>query len=356
MGKHWRKYRVGKYRLGQLNGQAVVVWTDEEGQTHRRRLGHVASEIEARVALDRWVKAATLLRERQSKTVEEVFDAYRADREKDGKQVANFDWHWKALAARFAAMDVAEVTADVCRDYATLRMDQGKSAGTVWTELTLLRSCINWAFKRNVIARCPYVWVCAKPEPKQRVMSEAEVLALLDACVYPHTRLFVILAMTTGARSAALCELKWSSVDFEAGTIDLRRHEPENPLSKKVRKGRSIVPMSDEARAALSEARTGALTSHVIEWDGEPIKKIRKGFEAAVRRAGLVDVTPHTLRHTCLTWLDEGDIPMQRIAKFAGHKDARTTERIYAKPGVDTLRPAAEVIDMRLRRDKTQKK
>lgn len=355
MGKHWRKYQVGKYRLGQLKGQAVVCWT-EAGQTHRRRLGVVSSEIEARAALDRWVRAATLLRERQSKTVQEVFDAYRADREKDGKQVANFDWHWKALKTRFAGMDVDDITADVCRDYATTRMDQGKSAGTVWTELTLLRSCINWALKRGVIPRAPYVWVCAKPEPKQRVMSEAEVLALLDACTYPHTRLFVLLAITTAARSGALFDLTWNRIDFEAGTIDLRRHEPDNPLSKKVRKGRSIVPMSDEARAALSEAQKGALSDHVLEWDGEPIRKVDKSFRAAVARAELIDVTPHTLRHTVLTWLDEGDIPMQRIAKYAGHRDVRTTERIYAKPRVDTLRPAAEVIDMRLRRDKTQKK
>lgn len=352
MGKHWRKYRVGRYRLGQLKGQAVVCWTDEKGQPHRRRLGEFDSEIEARAALDRWVRAATLLRERQSKTVQQVFEAYRADREKDGKQVHNFDWHWKALSPRFASMDVDDITADVCRDYAKQRLDQGKSAGTVWTELTLLRSCVNWALKRNVIPRAPYVWVCAKPAPKQRVMSEAEVLALLDACTFPHTRLFVILAMTTAARSAALCELKWSAIDFEAGTIDLRRHEPDNPLSKKVRKGRSIVPMSDEARAALSEALKGALSEHVIEWNGEPIKKIRKSFDNAAERAGLVDVTPHTLRHTCISWLDDGDIPMRRIAKYAGHKDERTTSRIYAKPRVDTLRPAAEVIDMRLRRTK----
>jgi integrase len=297
-----------------------------------------------------------LLRERASKTVQEVFDAYRADRDKDGKQVHNFDWHWKALRSRFASMDVDDITADVCRDYAKTRMDAGKSPGTVWTELTLLRSCINWALKRNVIPRSPYVWVCAKPEPKQLVMSEAQVIALLDACTFPHTRLFVILAMTTGARSTAICELKWSAIDFEAGSIDLRRHEPDNPLMKKVRKGRSVVPMSDEARAALSEAQKGALSEYVIEWDGEPIKKIRKSFMKAVADAKLKGVTPHTLRHTCLTWLDEGDIPMARIAKFAGHRDERTTSRIYAKPRVETLRPAAEVIDMRLRRDKSQKK
>ena len=113
--------------------------------------------------------------------------------------------------------------------------------------------------------------------------------------------------------------------------------------------------MTQEARAALKEAQKGALTNHVIEWDGAPVKKIRKGFTAAVVRAGLgKDITPHVLRHTVLTWLDEAGIPMERISRLAGHGDVSTTRRIYAKPRVHTLQPAADVIDQRIGRDSAQ--
>lgn len=45
----------------------------------------------------------------------------------------------------------------------------------------------------------------------------------------------------------------------------------------------------------------------VIEWNGKPVRSVRKGFEAAVKAAGLsADVTPHILRHTCATWLMQG--------------------------------------------------
>lgn len=74
MGKRWRKYAVGKYRLGHLNGQAVVVWEDEAGP-HRRRLGVCVSEVEARAKLDLWVSRVTLLKERESKTVRKAFMA-----------------------------------------------------------------------------------------------------------------------------------------------------------------------------------------------------------------------------------------------------------------------------------------
>ena len=119
------------------------------------------------------------------------------------------------------------------------------------------------------------MWVPTKPPPRDRVLTQDEVLRLLDACVMPHVRLFVLLALTTGGRSAALLELEWSRVNFEAGTINLKRVEVVNPLTKKVRKGRAVVPMNGLARA--QEAKAAAISDHVIEWNGEPIKKIRKG-------------------------------------------------------------------------------
>lgn len=353
MGKRWRKYSAGpngKYRLGQLHGEAVVCWRDAPGaKPHRRRLG-VFTEVEGRAKLDNFARGVTLLRERETKTVEDVWDAYKADREKDGKLIANFDNDWKALKPRFASMNVDAVEADVCRDYAEARDKLGKSASTIWTELTRLRSCLNWAFKRNVIGIKPYVWVPTKPDGRTRVMTEEEVLALLDACKMPHVKLFVVMAISTAGRSGAICQLKWDKIDFEAGTIDLRSSVKPNVLTKRVQKGRAFVAMTAEARAALTEAKQGALTDYVIEWDGEPVKKVRKAFMAAVKAAKLEDVTPHVLRHTVISWLDEDGIPMERISKLAGHRDVNTTRKIYAKPGVKVLKPAADIIDLRLKR------
>lgn len=348
MGKHWRKYAVGPYRLGQLKGQAVVTWTDASGP-HRRRLGRAATEVEARALLDAWVRTVSVVRAQASQTVGELWAAYAADRISDGKQSRNFEDSWKPLSHRFASLPVDAITADVCRDYTRARIAQGVSQGTVWTELTKLRSCINWAVKRRAISYPPpYVWLPSKPPPKSRVLTEAEAIRLIDACVMPHVRLFVILALTTGARSTALLELTWDRVDLERLTLDLRQAEVVDPLTKRVRKGRAVVSITETARAALVEAKAGALSDHVIEWDGEPIKKIRKGFAEATRRAGLADVTPHTLRHTAASWLASDGVDMERIARLLGHRDPKTTRTIYAKPDVDHEGP--KVLDLRLRR------
>lgn len=349
MGKRWRKYNVGKYRLGQLHDQAVVVWKDEAG-AHRRRLGVATSEINARSLLDAWVRRVNLIKADESETIGAIWHAYEADRLQDGKQASNFRESWKSLAPRFADLPLEALTADVCRDYTRQRIAEGVSQGTVWTELTKLRSCLNWAQKRRVIRLAPYVWIPSKPPPKQRVLEPEEAIRLIDACVMPHVRLFVILALTTGARSGALVGLTWNRVDLDGMTIDLREPAAIDPLTKRVRKGRGVVPITSVALAALSEAKAGALSHHVIEWDGEPVLKVRKGFMAAAARAGLDDVTPHTLRHTAASWAVNGGASMEFTSKLLGHRNPETTRQIYAKPDVESLRPAAEVIDMKIRR------
>src|SRR5262249_36748621 len=84
----------------------------------------------------------------------------------------------------------------------------------------------------------------------------------------------------------------------------------------------------------------------------------------AVRRAGLgwmeddptrpgkqrwaTDVTPHTLRHTSLTWLEEEGIPIEMISKLAAHSGTDITRQVYLHARPEGLRPAAEAIERRL--------
>lgn len=56
----------------------------------------------------------------------------------------------------------------------------------------------------------------------------------------------------------------------------------------------------------------------VVEWNGKPVNSVRKGFAAAARAAGLPDVTPHILRHTCATWLMQKGVNLWDAAGFLG--------------------------------------
>ena len=106
-----------------------------------------------------------------------------------------------------------------------------------------------------------------------------------------------------------------------------------------------MVPVNDTLREALERAREGAMTDYVIEWAGQPVKSIKRGFREAVKRAGLgADVTPHVLRHTAASWMAEAGVPMSEIAAVLGHRDSRTTERIYAKMSPEYLQKAVRAL------------
>lgn len=349
MGKRWPEYRVGAYRLRELNGEACAVWY-EYGKRRRFRLG-VKGYEQGRAALDRFARRQVVVQAASAHTVGELWDLYIADREMDGKGMEVFKHNWKALSKRFSDIPPEEIHADYCRAYARERFALGRAQATVWTELVRLRTCLQWAFKKGLISRMPDVWVPSSGESRDRVMTEAEVWRLLDACVSPHVRLFVLLAIASGGRHTAILELTWDRVDFENGQIDLRKKVTRDPMSKRGQKGRAIVAMNNLIRAALSEAKTGALTDHVIEWDGKPIRSVKTAFRAAVTRAGLGDdVTPHVLRHTVATWLTESDVDMKKISRFLGHRHMTTTEAVYSKPRVHYLRGAAKAVETRIRK------
>jgi len=345
MGK-WRKFEVGGYRLQRFGAQAAAVWRDADKVRRRVRLGVVATEAEARAALARFARDQNA--QSTGLTLAEIYDAYTRDRELDGKQVPAFRHNWTALGPTFGHLTTADVNADLCRDYAKSRLAAGRSQGTCWSELTRLRSALNWAHKRGVIERLPYVWVPQKPGPRDRVMTVDELERLLAACVMPHVRLFVLLGIGTAARTEALLELTWDRVDLERGIIDLRRPEPVNPLQKAAKKQRAVVAIDGALRAALSEAKAGALSDHVIEWNGTAVDSIATGFNAARRRSGIKGISPHTLRHTAASWAFADGQELERVSRFLGHRDVETTRRIYVHTDAQYVAPVAEAVALRL--------
>jgi integrase len=280
--------------------------------------------------------------------------------------MAIFEQNWKVLALRFASLAPSDIDADLCRSYARERFERGKlvkvrrgeeviaerrdiSPSTVWTELVRLRVCLEWAEERRLIEKAPYVWVPSPSEPRSRVLTEDEFWRLIDATKNPHVRLFMLLAIATGGRHTAILELTWDRVDFDAGVINLRKPVERDPMSKRSFKGRAVVAMNNLIRAALTEAEAGATTDYVIEWDGKPLKSVKKAFQRAVRDAGLTGVTPHTFRHTTATWLTEGDVDLAKVARFLGHRNVTTTEVVYSKPKGGQLAGAARVVELRLK-------
>jgi integrase len=62
-------------------------------------------------------------------------------------------------------------------------------------------------------------------------------------------------------------------------------------------------------------------------------------FRAAVKAAGITGMwTPRELRHTFVSLMSDSGVPVEEIARLAGHTSSRTTEIVYRHQ----LRPMIE--------------
>ena len=227
------------------------------------------------------------------------------------------------------------MTRSDCREYYKARKVLKRADSTIRTELELLRACL----KSHYGEAAPPTWVPPQSAPRDRFLTKEEVAKLLSHIATPHVRLFVILAVTTGARMSAILDLTWDRADIERGTIDYRpagRH--------RTNKRRTVVPFNDRAREALVEAREGALTSFVVEHAGERIASVKKAIRSAAIRSG-VPCSPHVFRHTSGVWMAEADVPMQKIAQYLGHTSMRVTEATYARYSPSFIRDASAALN-----------
>jgi len=270
-----------------------------------------------------------------SDRVSDLWKLYLADRRKDGRDVTRQQNAWKRLEPVFGRRLGTDINKDDCREYAGLRKRQGASSGTAKIELEYLRACLNLRYGRGN----NHVWTPPASAPRDRYLTREEIYRVLEHVGTPHVKLFIILAITTGARMSALLELRWKQVDLKHRTINFNQVGREQ-----TNKRRAVVRINDRAYSALEEAALGALTDWVIEWDGKPVKSIKKAIRKAAERSG-VACSPHVFRHTAGVWMAQADVPLQKIAQYLGHTSTRVTERTYARYSPSFMKDAAAALE-----------
>jgi len=353
------------------NPGARLEWRDErkvweilwfERGVRRRKSTGTDDRVEADRQLAAHITATGPVRPRDPNTrlIADVLDAYGTGRGADVADPERLGYAMLALLPFWGELKVGDVTETLCKAYARQR---GKADETVRRELTVLRAAINFDFEHGRLTRAVPVWLPPPGAPKDRWLTRNEAARLLLGArgfdVRPdvrredrspramhwqdtgHLALFVALGLYTAARKEAILSLRWPQVDFARGLIDL------NPPGRgRTAKGRPIVPIPRRLMTFLRLARRrGTDLGHVITFRGKPVLDIKKGFAAACERAGVPDVTPHTLRHTAATWMAQAGVPMRVISLYLGHTDSRTTERTYAHHSPDFLAPARDALD-----------
>ena len=262
---------------------------------------------------------------------------YLENRREAGKPGAErLMWAHKQLARHFGERPPDALTPEDAKFYAKRRRAEGVVDGTIRTEMQALVAALKWAHAKKKAAPPPILELPPRSPVRERWLNEAECERLIEACAKPHLKLFVQIALHTAARSGAILALTWDRVDFDGATLDFRV-----PGRRLTRKRRVQAPINDTLMAVLRAAHETRACEFVVEWGGEPVKRIKNGFAAAAQRAGFDDVTPHTLRHTAVTRMMQGGADVWQVAGVAG-MTIKVLEEVYGHHHPDGMRAAVK--------------
>lgn len=141
------------------------------------------------------------------------------------------------------------------------------------------------------------------------------------------------LLLLTGARLREILHLKWEYVDLDRGLLLL-------PDSKTGRKTIILNAAALEILAGLSR-----VSEYVVPGEDliKPRADLKRPWAAVSKRAGIVGVRLHDLRHTHASFGAGSGLGLPILGKLLGHTQAATTAR-YAHLDSDPLRRASDKI------------
>jgi integrase len=87
---------------------------------------------------------------------------------------------------------------------------------------------------------------------------------------------------------------------------------------------------------------------HVIEYKGGPVADIKRPWAEICAAAGFDDVTPHTLKHTAITWAIANGMSREDAASYYSTSSA-TIEATYWHHSPHYQKAAADITDKKAR-------
>jgi len=211
-----------------------------------------------------------------------------------------------------------------------------------------------------------------------RSLSLEQSLALLDAARESRLNAYVVLSLTVGIRTEEARELRWDHVDLDGGPGAIRPVPPSVAVWHSVRQGGDTKTAKSRRTLALPQTAIEALREHRKRqaedrlaagalWQdhglvfassiGTPLDgaNVRREFRKITQAAGVgPGWAPRDLRHTFVSLMSADGVPIEEIARLAGHNQTSTTELVYRHELRPVITTGAEVMDRILSRQAPQ--
>ena len=147
--------------------------------------------------------------------------------------------------------------------------------------------------------------------------------------------LALLLMGECGLRRGEATTLLWSDVDPSRAAVTIRGEVAKSGKSR-------TVPATKRLRSALMAAPPALPTARVC-----PISmpSLNVHFRQLADGLGMVDVTPHTLRHTFGHVMAESGVSVYVLRDLLGHSSVTTTEVYMGSASDRAMRAAIEQVE-----------
>lgn len=263
----------------------------------------------------------------------------------------------EALLPFWGLLPVSAIKAETCRRYARSRvtskgLPEGQtrpiSPGTIRRELGTLRAALEYCRSEGYLLSAPPVTLPDPPAAKERWLTRDEAARLIWAAWRgrrtQHLARFILIGIYTGTRKDAVLRLSFTPhtrggwIDTENGML-FRRGENDRQTKKRQPPAR----LPDRLMAHLRRwERLGA--RFPVEYQGAMCGDIKTAWTTIA--ASMPDVTPHTLRHTAITWAMQRGARVWDVAGYFG-VSVEMIEKTYGHHHPDHQSSAREAMGKR---------
>lgn len=196
----------------------------------------------------------------------------------------------------------------------------------------------------------------AKRRQEPDVLTAKEICSILEH-LSSLARTIVFLAASTGLRFSELRGLQWQDVDFDSGTLQLRRGVVNKHLTElKTVASRKPVPLHPGVMKALRVFRMSSAYPEPLDWVFASTKKkgtvpvwpsrlMADHVQPAVKAASVLKhVTWHVFRHSYATLLNANHEDEKTVQESFRHANPGITMGTYVQAVPETVRSAHRLV------------
>jgi len=240
------------------------------------------------------------------------------------------------------------LTPDVVQRLITPLQQQGKARTATKVYTTLHRACrvaVLWGWLAN--NPCERILRPQYRVERREMWAKDDLQRFLEGAQgHPLYPLYLLL-VATGMRLGEALALRWSDVDWAAGTVQVERSVQRirgewvfgSPKSKSSIRS---VTLPSEVLATLKQHRLHQLKELGAGWSPEGLvfcnragevlcqSVVQHNLQRLCERLGLPPLTPHGLRHLHASLLLSEGLPIPLVSRRLGHANAAVTMGIYA--------------------------